>query len=580
MPIRISVIFCIPFLFCMMAVHAQDLAHLKGREPVTFHGNISTGLNYYADLSKGGDSHSKPSFGRSPSYFIQANPVLSLYGFSIPINIMISSQNKSFNTPFNRFGMSPYYKWAKLHLGWRSLNFSQFTLSGQQMLGAGFELTPGKFRVALMYGKFNNAITDISLYNNLNSNVPVFKRKGFAAKIGYGTGKDFVEFSYLQAKDDSNSLNNVGLDTLLVKPAANQVAGIKGKMTLAERVTFEAEAAVSYYTRDITTQLLDLDPPLKELASIRPRTTSQLAVAGEANLRYIFKNGNASVGYRRVDPDYTSMGTFYMQTDVEQYTAGLAFAFWKRKINLQSRLGWQKNNLSHTSATKGNRIIGNVNISFNPKPNMGVDVQYSNYGISQQVIPQLRDPATIVRYDSVRINQVNQSIFVSPHFFITGKSLQHSISLQAGRQSLKSFNEKHKGDDFTSTTASLIYALLFPKKKINITNVFNYFNTALNANKTELMGYNLAVSKILKGHLPTENTFISSITLSLNGGYFMNWLNWASAGSTIMLNPSVSLAFLKRNSFQLMANYTNTDNKNTSGNNRNFMIAARYNLSF
>jgi len=182
--------------------------------------------------------------------------------------------------------------------------------------------------------------------------------------------------------------------------------------------------------------------------------------------------------------------------------------------------------------------------------------------------------------DSVRISQVNQSVSISPHLLISGQSLQHSISLQAGLQSLKNFNEKQSGGDFTSTSASLIYALLFPVKKISITNVFNYFNTALNANKTELMGYNLAVSKILKGHLPTENTFISSITLSLNGGYFMNWLNGASAGSTIMLNPSVSLAFLKRNSFQLMANYTNTDNKNTSGNNRNFMIAARYNLSF
>src|SRR5690606_1901704 len=140
------------------------------------------------------------------------------------------------------------------------------------------------------------------------------------------------------------------------------------------------------------------------------------------------------------------------------------------------------------------RTIGNANISFNPKPNIGVDLQYSNYGISQQVIPQLQDPATLLRYDSVRISQVNQSVSISPHLLISGQSLQHSISLQAGLQSLKNFNEKQSGGDFTSTSASLIYALLFPVKKISITNVFNYFNTALTDNKTELMGYNLMLS--------------------------------------------------------------------------------------
>ena len=138
---------------------------------------------------------------------------------------MIASQNKSFNTPFNRFGLSPSYKWIKLDLGWRSLNFSQFTLSGQQIFGAGFELTPGKFRAAFIYGKFNDAVTDISLYNNLNNNTPLYKRTGFAAKLGYGSSANFLEFSYLQAKDDSNSIPKLLADSVQAKPAANQVAG-------------------------------------------------------------------------------------------------------------------------------------------------------------------------------------------------------------------------------------------------------------------------------------------------------------------------------------------------------------------
>lgn len=567
-------------LLGITAGRAQDLAHLKNGKPVVLHGNISAGLNYYSNLSKNNNSLPGISFGSSPSYFIQANPMLSLYGLSIPLNVMIASQDKSFSTPFNRFGLSPYYKWAKLHLGWRSLNFSQFTLSGQQMLGAGFELTPGRFRAAFMYGKFNNAVTDISLYNNLNGNIPFYKRKGFAAKIGYGSTANFIEFSYLQAKDDSASLKGAIIDTFPVKPAANQVTGIRGKITMMERLSLEADAAASYYTRNVTEQLLDLDAPLKELTVIRPRTTSQVAVAGEANLRYTFHTGNASIGYRRVDPGYISMGTFYMQTDIEQYTAGLNLSFWKRKLNMQGRFGLQKNNLSHTAANNSNRTIGNINFSVNPNARFGVDLQYSNYGISQQVIPQLQNSATLLRYDSVRISQVNQSVSLSPHVLISGGSLQHSISLQAGLQSLKNFNEKQSGSDFTSTSASLIYALLFPEKKINVTNAFNYFNTALTGNKTELLGYNLGVNKVLRSRPTPEKPFFSSVTLALNGGYFMNRLDGASSSNTFMVNPSVSVAFLKRNSLQLQANYTNTDNKNIPAGNAHTMLAARYNLSF
>src|SRR5690606_19845114 len=137
-----------------------------------------------------------------PAYFLNANPVLTVYGVNIPVHILFSSQTVGTQfSAFNRFGLSPQYKWAKLHLGWRSLDFSQFTLNGQQILGAGFTLDPGKFRLAFMQGRFNEAVTNISTFNNLNNHSSVFNRKGFAAKIGYGSDAHFLEFTYLQAKD-------------------------------------------------------------------------------------------------------------------------------------------------------------------------------------------------------------------------------------------------------------------------------------------------------------------------------------------------------------------------------------------
>lgn len=582
MPGKIFIVYWISCLFLIAHCGAQDLAHLKDEKPVTFHGNISAGLNYYNDLSNKNDSLTKSSFGRSPSYFIQANPALSLYGFSIPVNIMIASRNKSFSTPFNRFGMSPYYKWIKLHLGWRSLNFSQFTLSGQQMLGAGFEVTPGKLRAAFMYGKFNNAVTDISQFNNLNNNNPLYKRKGFAGKIGYGSAANYIELSYLQAKDDSNSLSGINPDTLQLKPAANQVAGIKGQVTLLKAVSFHIDVAASYYTRNIEGDTLETDDKWAKLASFSPKTSSRISFAGEADLNYHFNMGNIHLKYRRVDPDYQSMGAFYMQTDIEQYTAGFSLAILKNKLHLQSDMGWQKNNIAKTAVSNSSRTIGNIGVNFSPAPSFGIDVQYSNYGISQQIIPQLQGPATIVRYDSVRISQVNQSFSISPHLFINKKTIQHAISLQASLQNLKNNNKKQSDQNFTSAMGSLIYSLIFPEKRISVTNTLNYFHTALIDNKTATIGYNLGISKSLIPDTTREKPFITSVTFSLFGGYFSSRLNNNTTGNTLSVNPSVNIRLLKRHSLQFNVNYNSTKNKNTTLQTalRRMMISTRYNFSF
>jgi len=45
--------------------------------------------------------------------------------------------------------MSPYYKWITIHVGYRNINYSQFTLAGHTILGAGIELHPGISGLAL-----------------------------------------------------------------------------------------------------------------------------------------------------------------------------------------------------------------------------------------------------------------------------------------------------------------------------------------------------------------------------------------------------------------------------------------------
>lgn len=567
----------------MECIHAQDLQNLKNAKPFTVHGNISAGLNTYSNFTNPKDSLSNTSFGSNPAYFLQVNPVISIYGYNIPINFMITSQNKTLNTPFTRFGLSPQYKWVKVYLGWSSLNFSQFTLSGQQMLGAGFELTPGKFRAAFMYGKFNDAVTDISLYNNLNNNVPLYKRNGFAAKIGYGSAASFIEFSYLQARDDSNSIPKALLDSVQTKPAANQVAGLKSQVTLMKSLVVKAEVAASYYVYNTSGDSLLTDNSWSKLAAFTPSTSARMSFAADASLNYQLKSGNINLQFRRVDPNYQSMGAFYMQTDIEQYTVGFNYSFIKNKLHLTSNIGWQENNLAHTAVNDSKRTIGNIGLNYSPSSAFGIDINYSNYGISQQIIPQYTDPSAIVRYDSVRISEVNQSISIAPHVFLNGDNLQHSISLQTDFQILHNNNQAQSDQDFTSTMSSLIYSVIFPKSKFNISNTLNYFNTIITGNTTATFGYNLGISKTLSQDTKNadQKKLIQSVNLSLFGGYFSNSLNHATSGTTVSLNPAIMIGFRGKNTLQLNLNYTNTQNTTiTNSSNRQLMFSMRYNVTF
>lgn len=167
------------------AVCAQDLESINLKKPITFHGNFNLQLEYY-------QSHGIPARKKDFSWLISGNPVVNVLGVDLPFSFLLSNYDNKFYQPFNQFGLSPRYKWATLHLGYRSLNFSNYTLAGYRMLGAGFELNPNKFRIGFMYGQLRRSTSiDSSMLTDplYVRPIPTYKRLGIAGKIGYGTQK-------------------------------------------------------------------------------------------------------------------------------------------------------------------------------------------------------------------------------------------------------------------------------------------------------------------------------------------------------------------------------------------------------
>ena len=82
-------------------------------------------------------------------------------------------------------------------------------------------------------------------------------------------------------------------------------------------------------------------------------------------MSYSLKIAQITLGYRRIDPDYESLGIPFINNDVEDITASLSWRMLANKIAISTSGGLQRNNLDNTKNAINRRIIGSVNVNYN-----------------------------------------------------------------------------------------------------------------------------------------------------------------------------------------------------------------------
>jgi hypothetical protein len=563
----------LPLFFPFSRVLAQNMDSLKKQSPFKNSGNISAEMDSYNLLSG-----ANPGYLNPLSWSLNGNVMMSIYGINIPVSALLSNQSTAFNSPFSRFGISPAYKWAALHLGWQSLNFSQFTLGGQNIFGAGVSLTPGKFHFDFMYGKFDSAITDISVFNNLNSsNIPVYSRKGFATQIGYGNEKNNFYINYLSAKDDSNSISTALKNKSQMLAASNQVIGLKSKISFLKYAYWYVDAAASFYIRDQSVDTVKKTNQWWNFLASSPNSSTQFLTALETGFQINTSSLGLGLKYRRVDPDYKSMGAFYLQTDIQQYTINPSVKLMKNTLVLTGSLGIQNDNLFKNNANSSQRTIGLLNVSYNPGQTFGIDVQYSNFGISQQLLTKYVNPnPNKPLYDSVRINQVSRSITLSPHLSFIGTKYVNIITASFSFQNLDDKNPNTSTtNNFNSTLAVVTHSINFLQSKWLATQSITYFDTKLSAGDVSDLGYTLGVSK---------NIERKKLTINANASYYFNSLAGHQIGNTVRITGGAGFVVFKNQSLQAGVGLIATNNKASgsalANNSSQLTTYLRYNVSF
>ncbi|MDA3953766.1 MAG: hypothetical protein PF485_08970 [Bacteroidales bacterium] len=519
---------------------SQDLENIQGKKAVSISGGLSLNANFY-DAS--GIEQRRSPF----SYSIMGSPTLSIYGITFPFTIYYSDEQSSFSQPFNQYGVSPYYKWAKFHFGYRNVNFSPYTLAGHSFLGVGVELNPGIFRFGAVYGRFKQAIAEDStlmldsvLYRRP---IPSYKRMGYSFKVGVGNNKNYLDLIYFKGIDDTTSIPYKPIE-YDISPGENAVLGLSSKVTLFKALTWKTDVAVSLYTIDIAAQGFDEgENAQSDLVKffLKPNFSTQILTAGETGLLFKQKFYSLNAKYKRVDPDYKSMGIYYIQGDVEQYTFGSTIMLFKNKWITTGSIGFQHDNIYDKKAMRTGRTIGSCNMSINPSQKFGLNLQYSNYGISQKSSGLIENLS-----DSITIHQISQNISVMPRLSFINQKSTNVFSLHFGYQELKNKNVlNNMSSDMTSIITSLSYSYMSIESSLSISPSIFYNYTEIENGKLKNIGVSMNVSKPF-----FKNRMQDGLSISYNKNYFDNQSN----GYTLNINGNLQMSISKNLKHNIMLN--------------------------
>ena len=539
------------FLIVSNSLLSQDFSNMEKKDLVKLSGALSLNSTFYL-----GSAERPPFFWQMSGNLNIVTPL-----FTIPISLTLSQQQKfSFNDffdsqskaaaqPFNQFGMSPKYKSVTSHIGYRSLKFSEFSLSGNQFMGLGLDINPkDKFvKLKLVYGRFAKAI-DTIVPGNLSK---TFERWGYGINTIIGTEKNNLGFLLFKAKDIKTSIS--GFDTLVTsKPADNLILGITTKQKISKNLTFEGEIDWSAYTYDTrkTDTKLEGYTYLNNLGSLfYANNSSSLSKAMLWNLNYKKDKLNLKFGYRRVDPDYRTMGSVYLNNDFEDLTGNIKYKFFAGKMGFAFTSGLQRNNLNNDKTSETLRLISSVNSNYSPKDNKwNLNIGFSNFN-SKSTMTAINLGVS----DTMRFAQVTKSI--NAQYSINGKLKKNSLSTfisfnfqnaEVGSNIGAQNQEKAETRFYNSSVGS---TLMIPSFNGSISIMVNGINNINNDFSTSALGPSLNISKSFQtkknpircnfsfSTLKSFLDFVSSGTI-LNGFVTANYQ--VTKKQTIGINTSLS----------------------------------------
>ena len=552
---KLLIFMIVGFLSLMVSIKlsGQEITSIQD----SFKVSGSAGIQLTSYSSNGIQQRRKPF-----SYLLNGSINLSKGDFSIPLSFTYSEQERSFSQPFNQFGIAPTYKWIKAYIGYQNITWSKFSLAGHQLLGGGVELTPGKFRIGFVAGRFQRA-TGIDT-TKVRTYLPAYKRTGFAAKIGYGTETSFIDFVYMRSKDDDSSLPTQYMDSAtMVQPGKNDVLAVKTQLKIASFMNVYGEAAVSVFNRNIKALEKAPSDDWKALSNIVGAQTiaTHIYFGMEAGTNFNFKGQNLSLFYKRIAPDFQSMGAYFIENDLNAYGIRHSFGFWQNKAQVNYGMSIYSDNLLNKKPVTTYRYQPNINLSLNPAQSWGLDVSWMDLytkqkdgfiAVNDTIIMQNRNPGFTI---SPRVNWGNTSLY---HMIVASYMNMRMVDNNA-------FTAAYM--EYSTQIINLMYNLSLLQSQASIFVGINHTKNITNAFTETGNGGSIGYNQSWQEGKITANAALGLQASDINKNY--------------NINAGLNYNLKKRHNFGINISFLNNKSNNINSQNfTEFTGVLRYTINF
>lgn len=374
------------------------------------------------------------------NYNIQSNLQANVYGVTVPLSFSFSNGRTTYGyglnpvqlPSFNRIGLSPKYKDLTLHLGYRQLQYTKYTLSNIQFKGIGIEYAPNGYYFSLMKGSLKPAIAEDNL--DLSLLEPSFQRNSWALKAGIEKEDLSLGFSFINVEDDPESLVNYEDYRRTIHPRENAVIGLYLNKKLYENLEFDIDYAFSGLSYDI------VNDPLEDIGTqytaynffglFTTRNNSIYDKAYNSSLSYKFKDYILSLKTERVDPDFRSMGSFFFNNNFVTRTGSIGGQLLDKKLQFNAELGSEHKAETNINVKNQSRLIGATGVKYKFTDRLSMNAKYSNMNNSNYVRKPSLQSSLI---DSILQTQTKEKISLGSSY-IFGKEKNQSLNLFLGYQ--------------------------------------------------------------------------------------------------------------------------------------------------
>jgi hypothetical protein len=511
------------FFLLPSLTNSQNLDKIGQSDMVTLSGGINfTSMFYHAN---GIDNRRDPF-----TQYASGNITINFLDVSMPVTYSYSNQKGTFTQPFNQFSVSPTYKWIKTFAGYHAVNYSSYTLAGHVFAGGGVELTPKAWKIGAMYGRLMKAIPfDEIIQSDANL---AYKRMGMGLTVGYekkGFGGNIILF---RAADDVNSIPYIPLNTEKT-PMENMAVSFSGKAKISEKLSAEGEYAVSGLTRNTQSNEDIITRQHFDFGLFTRRTSTAYYHAYKASLNFTVKKFSLRAQFEHVDPDYKTLGGYFFNNDLENYTLAPSLQLANGKLNLNVNGGFQRNNLDKQSTGTTQRFIASGNIAFVPNQKWNFNAMYSNFSTFTrnriQPDPFFQNPLDTLNFYQVSRNASAMML----HLFGNDKLKQtisitgmHMITSQATGRLEGNFLSQEEIPVLTKIyNGNLAYSLNHVKTKTGLVMAMNINYTIVMQTESLMGGPNLSCTKSLLNNslrVMAGSTFNFTLTNNEINGKILN----------------------------------------------------------